>query len=241
MSRGLLLVLDTATRHPTLALAARDGAVLAARQWESRHRHGERLLEELDGLLDELSSGATDVAGIVVGIGPGSFTGLRIGLATAKTLAYSLGIPTVGVPTTLALALASAAARDSEHPLDVTVTIPAGASDRYVARFAVRGGTAAESEPASLVAGSVDAAAGADQGSGVLAAVDFEDGVAPSEAADVGRRAVARLAEALATEGARRLASGVSDDVAALVPAYVALPRGIARAGQEMSWSPDLR
>jgi tRNA threonylcarbamoyladenosine biosynthesis protein TsaB len=231
--------MDTATRHPTLALATPDGRVLAARQWESRHRHGERLLEELDGLLAGRSSVPSELAGIVAGTGPGSFTGLRIGLATAKTLAYSLGIPIAGVPTTLALAMAVAASRDGEQLLDVTVTIPAGASDRYVARFTVGGGTATESEPASLEAGSVEAAA--DDGRGVVAAVDFEDGAAPPEAADLGRTALARLADALAAEGARRLTSGATDDVAALVPAYVALPRGIARAAQEMSWSPDLR
>jgi tRNA threonylcarbamoyladenosine biosynthesis protein TsaB len=237
MTRRLLLVIDTATRHPTLALADPNGGVLAARQWESRHRHGERLLEELDALLGELSAQPDNLAGIVVGTGPGSFTGLRIGLATAKTLAYSLDLPIVGIPTTAALALA--AARGTNNPVDVVVTLPAGASDRYIAPFTVHGAGPQETAPASLVAAPVEA--DDDGGSRLVVAVDFEDGAVPLEASELGRQALAGLAEALAAEGARGLASGATDDVAALVPAYVALPRGIARAAQEMTWSPDLR
>ena len=72
---------------------------------------------------------------MVVGTGPGSFTGLRIGLATAKTIAYSLGIPLVGIQTTVALGKADGQA-------DAIVTLPAGAADRYVHRT-----TAADNQP----------------------------------------------------------------------------------------------
>lgn len=227
---GRLLIVDTATRHPTLALAELDGGLLGQRQWESRHSHGERLLEELDALLDEHSESATGLGAIVVGTGPGSFTGLRIGLATAKVLAYSLGIPVVGIPTARALALAAGLA-------DAVVTLPAGASDRYVASYAVVDGAARELADPTLAAGPV--AAGDERN---LVAVDFGPAAGvPAEAIERGRRAMAGLAEALASEGARRLATGATDDVAALVPAYVALPRGITRAAEDIRWSPDLR
>ena len=82
-------------RSPTAALVGES-------QWESHHRHGEELLKKLDDLLRACICKAHDLAGVIVGTGPGSFTGLRIGLATAKTIAYSLDVPIVGVSTTQA-------------------------------------------------------------------------------------------------------------------------------------------
>ena len=161
---------------------------------------------------------------MVVGTGPGSFTGLRIGLATAKTIAYSLEIPIVGVSSTLGLALATA--RGKTELTEVTVTLPAGASDRYIHRIRFEDGTPAEIEPPQLTAGG--------EISPEMVAVDLESAAEAAQA--LGVRAVDGLAAALASLGARRLAGGAPDDVAALVPAYVALPRGIARAAAEMEW-----
>ena len=99
--RSYVLALDTATRHPTLGLVGPDDDLVGERQWESLHRHGEQLLEELDQLLAAVRAHEhSDLRGVIVGVGPGSFTGLRIGLATAKTIAYSLNVPLVGVSTT---------------------------------------------------------------------------------------------------------------------------------------------
>jgi tRNA threonylcarbamoyladenosine biosynthesis protein TsaB len=221
----MILVLDTATRTPLIGLARPDGSLVGQRQWQSHHRHGEELLQRIDELLAEAGVARGDLSGVVVGTGPGSFTGLRIGLATAKTIAYSLGIPLVGISSTLALAAATTA--DGE----VSVTLPAGASDRYVHHIRVTDGVPKEFAAPQLVAGmDVD---------GGQVAVDLD--TAPAQAMEAGAEAVAGMAAALARLGARRLADGQADDVAALVPAYVALPRGIARATVEMAWSPDLR
>jgi tRNA threonylcarbamoyladenosine biosynthesis protein TsaB len=226
-----LLVLDTATRTPVAALATSEGAVVAARSWQSRHRHGEELLQRIDEVLAEAGTARAALAGVVVGTGPGSFTGLRIGLATAKTIAYSLGVPMCGVSSTEALALAALA---TEPDLDeLVVTLPAGASDRYEHRFRIDARRPIEIEPPQLVAEPPSAAL-------PTAAVDIETDV-PEDALARGRQAVGGLAQALATLGAARLAAGGAEDVAQLVPAYVALPRGIARAVAEMEWSPDLR
>ena len=221
----MILLLDTATRTPIVGLARPDGSLVGQRQWQSHHRHGEELLQRIDELLAEAGVARGDLSGVVVGTGPGSFTGLRIGLATAKAIAYSLDIPIVGISSTLALAAATTA--DGE----VTITLPAGAADRYVHRIRVKDGVPVEIKPPALVAG-MDVAA-------TDVAVDIDTGA--QEAIDAGTTAVKGLATALARLGARRLADGQADDVAALVPAYVALPRGIARATVEMAWSPDLR
>lgn len=210
----MILVLDTSTRRPVVALAAADGTILAERHWESRHRHGEELLSRLDEVLADIGGRRQDLTGVVVGTGPGSFTGLRIGLATAKTIAYALALPIVGVSSTHALALAIATADPTLT--DVTVALPAGAADRYVHAFRIVDGTPIETAPPVLVA--TDASARERDG-----------------------EQVGGLAAALAALGALALSQGASDDPQTLVPAYVALPRGIAAAATEMTWSPDLR
>ncbi len=229
MSDRPLLVLDTATRTPVVALATSDGDVIGARSWQSLHRHGERLLEELDGLLAESGKSKRAIGGVIVGTGPGSFTGLRIGLATAKVVAYSLSVPLVGISTTRALALASGVR-------DAAVTLPAGVADRYVHRLRVDGESVDQVTEPQLVAGAE--AFSAAVGDATVVAVDIEDGTVPL---DLGRTAVAGLASALARLGAAELEHNRLADPAQLVPAYVALPRGIARAAVDMEWSPDLR
>jgi tRNA threonylcarbamoyl adenosine modification protein YeaZ len=237
MTGRLLLVLDTATRQPVVGLAAGDGNILGSRSWPSAHRHGEQLLSELEALLGEVGASTDQLTGIVVGTGPGSFTGLRIGLATAKVLAYSLAVPLVGVPTTAALALAAAAGSGDEAV--VAVTLPAGAADRYVSRYEVRGGEVFEMAPIALVSGPDEAAQAI--GDALLVAVELPPAEVSPDVADRGRDALSGLAVALARLGAARLNRGEADDIASLVPAYVALPRGIGTAAQEMVWSPDLR
>jgi len=244
MTAGLVLAVDTATRWPVMALAHRDGTMVGERQWESRHRHGEQLIEQLDDLLGAGAQRPRDISALVVGIGPGSFTGLRIGLATAKTLSYSLDVPLVGIPTTHALALAAtpatpAAAARHATPLEVEVSLPAGAADRYLAHLRVEAGSVQEPGAPMLVATPAQFAqvTHAD----LLVAVDLAVPDVPADAQERGRRAVEGLAAALTALGIRALDAGRADDVAALVPAYVALPRGIAQSAEEMAWSPDLR
>ena len=232
MSVRPLLVLDTATRTPVVALADERGELIGERQWQSAHRHSEELLERLDDLLGEAGVERRALAGVVVGTGPGSFTGLRIGLATAKVVAYGVDIPLVGVSTTGALATA---ARRETGADPIAVVLPAGASDSYVHVVTAEG----ELEPPRLVASVADLAAAV--GEATLVAVDIDPGTAEEAAIDIGRRAVAGMAAALAELGARALAEGRTAEPAELVPAYVALPRGIARAAAEMEWSPDLR
>jgi tRNA threonylcarbamoyl adenosine modification protein YeaZ len=94
----LILAFDTATDVATVALV-RVGEVLG-----ERASRAVRLLEDVDALLTEGGVEAGDVGALAVGTGPGSYTGLRMGLITARTLAFALGVPVAGVSTLDALA-----------------------------------------------------------------------------------------------------------------------------------------
>ena len=94
----LTLAFDTATDVATAALV-RDGHVIG-----ERRSRAVRILEDVDGLLADAELAADDVDALVVGTGPGSYTGLRMGLITARTLAFSLSVPVAGVSTLAALA-----------------------------------------------------------------------------------------------------------------------------------------
>lgn len=94
----LILAFDTATEVATSALVD-DGEVLAERASVAR-----TLLEDVDALLRQGGAHAQDLDALAIGIGPGSFTGIRIGLAAARGLALGLGLRGAGVSTLDALA-----------------------------------------------------------------------------------------------------------------------------------------
>lgn len=103
-----LLALDTATLVSSVALATRD-RLLAELTLQIKKTHSERLMPHIEQLLALAETDRRAIEAVAVSIGPGSFTGLRIGLATAKALAYALSIPLVGVPTLAALAFGCSA------------------------------------------------------------------------------------------------------------------------------------
>lgn len=94
----LILAFDTATDVATSALVD-DGEVLG-----ERTSRAVTLLEDVDALLRQAGMHTRDVEALAVGIGPGSFTGVRIGLSTARGLALALAIPVAGISTLDALA-----------------------------------------------------------------------------------------------------------------------------------------
>ena len=94
----LILAFDTATDVATSALVA-DGELLG-----ERTSRAVTLLEDVDALLRQAGAHTRDIEALAVGIGPGSFTGVRIGLSTARGLALALGVPVAGVSTLDALA-----------------------------------------------------------------------------------------------------------------------------------------
>ncbi|MFC4492650.1 tRNA (adenosine(37)-N6)-threonylcarbamoyltransferase complex dimerization subunit type 1 TsaB [Streptomyces ovatisporus] len=144
----LLLALDTATPAVTVALYDTDGdRVLAAADQIDARRHGELLLPTVDRVLRDAGCTLHDVGRIVVGVGPGPYTGLRVGLATAEAFGAALGIPVLGLCTLDGIAYASG--------LDVPFVVATDARRKevYWARYAdarTRTGDAAVDRPAEL-------------------------------------------------------------------------------------------
>lgn len=221
--RRAVLALDTATTRVVVATGTPEGVADGVTTWTAGYRHGETLLATIARFLGEQNIRRSRLVGIVAGTGPGAFTGLRVGIATAKGLAHGLGIPIVGVST--GEALLAAAAQDTAAPV---MLLPAGPSDRIV----VRPGAA----PELLPGGTEPELAPAES----LVAIDLE-GRAPADAIDRGETARTRLGSTLVRLGAERLRTGDVDDLAELVPAYVTLPRGVKTMSGEVAWSHDPR
>jgi len=223
--RHAILALDTATTQVVVATGSPDGRVDGITTWTAGYRHGETLLATIGRFLGEQNIRRSRLTGIVVGIGPGAFTGLRVGLATAKGLAHGLRLPIAGVSTAEAL-LAGAVAGDDRA--GAVLLLPAGPSDRIMVRPGSR--------PHLLPGGADPDLAPGER----LVAVDLE-GRAPSDALERGEAARAGLGAALIRLGVARLRDGGGDDLAGLVPEYVTLPRGVTSQGGEVAWSHDPR
>jgi len=90
------LAIDTSTDTASLAIV-QDSEVLAELTWRCGQNHTTQLLPHLAHLINQTKLSLQSTTGIIVARGPGSFNGLRVGISTAKGLAFSLGIPIVGV------------------------------------------------------------------------------------------------------------------------------------------------
>jgi tRNA threonylcarbamoyl adenosine modification protein YeaZ len=230
-SPGPILALDTATTVAVVALGDPDGALLAETSWTAGHRHGEELLVRIDRVLAEAGTGLPELSAIVVGTGPGAFTGLRVGLATAKGLAHGLGIPIVGVGTGIAL-LNALAGDASTLPAPMALLLPAGPSGRILVDPEGRASLAADDEAS-------DAGSGLDP-RWTAVAIDLA-GRAPDDALARGELAREGFARSLLALGAASLRAGRAGDLATLVPEYVSLPRGVRADSGEVAWSRDPR
>jgi tRNA threonylcarbamoyladenosine biosynthesis protein TsaB len=106
----LILGLETSAATGQVCLLesqASPGASLILRTLtQAGRRHAQSLVAEISAMFSDHGKAPTNLGGIAVSIGPGSFTGLRVGITCAKTLAYALSIPVVGIPTFEVLAAA---------------------------------------------------------------------------------------------------------------------------------------
>lgn len=93
-----VLGVDTATSYLALGIVE-ENKILSELRFDARQTHAQLLMPNINKILEETGQELKDLDGIAISIGPGSFTGLRIGLATAKGLCYASGKPLVAVPT----------------------------------------------------------------------------------------------------------------------------------------------
>jgi tRNA threonylcarbamoyl adenosine modification protein YeaZ len=131
---SVLLAIDTAA--PRLQLALLDGAGVEQLVEDMAQGQAERLFPALGELLARTGRAYSELDRIAVTTGPGSFTGLRIGLSAARGLALALALPVVGVPSLLALSLAAPADRPAAVLLD------ARRGEAYLQLFAAPGNPA---------------------------------------------------------------------------------------------------
>jgi tRNA threonylcarbamoyl adenosine modification protein YeaZ len=207
----LLLALDTAT--PAVTVALHDGStVLAETSATDRRRHAELLAPAIERVLAQAGAGASDLTDVAVGTGPGPFTGLRVGLVTARMTASALGLRLHGVSTLDALA--AQAVEDATVGPEFLVATDARRREVYWAAYCVDLG----------VAGGVD---------GGVPLPERVDGPHVARAADVprdGRAVVGRGAELYGAE--------LGPAVAPLDPSAGALARLVVRrlaAGADLS------
>jgi tRNA threonylcarbamoyladenosine biosynthesis protein TsaB len=103
----MLLLIESSAEVCSVALARLDAAIISVWEFEDAKSHSEYLTVMIEALLKALALEKTEIKAIAVAIGPGSYTGLRIGLSVAKGLAYALSCPLIAAPTLNALANAA--------------------------------------------------------------------------------------------------------------------------------------
>ncbi len=209
-----LLAIETATPAQSVALVE-DDRLLAELSYEAQGNRGGVLLPTVDQVLKKAGVAARDLDAVAVSVGPGSFTGLRVGLATAKGLALGAGARVVGVPTLEALA-------EGYTPANVTICalLDAYRGEVYMALFR-RNGNALErlSPDAVLAPGAVALALAAVEGPVHLIGNGAARYREPLEAALGGRVCVsdeglraAPTAAVVARLGIRQFAGGSKPD-----------------------------
>jgi tRNA threonylcarbamoyladenosine biosynthesis protein TsaB len=99
-----ILNIETATKNCSVSLAKNGETILCKEIAEQGYSHAEKLHVFIEEIIKETGIGVNDLNGIAVSKGPGSYTGLRIGVSTAKGLCYALGIPLISVDTLQVLA-----------------------------------------------------------------------------------------------------------------------------------------
>lgn len=135
-----ILTIDTSSSQGGIALY--DGHTLSTRSWPADRSHTTTLLSEIHHLLDKADLEVGHLAAIGIAIGPGAFTGLRVGFGIAKGFHLATGVPLIGVPTLEATALTFATCGSP-----VVATVGAGRGRLVWARYELGSNGLAESRP----------------------------------------------------------------------------------------------
>ena len=215
----LVLGIETATNTGSVALV-REKETISISPPQIVKTHSQSLLKSINDLLTDAKLSIKDVNGVAISIGPGSFTGLRIGLSVAKSIAYSTGCDIIGVSTLKAFAL-----RHTNHKGLVAPLIDARRNEIYGALFEVLGDAVHRktndmicevSEFIRLIGEPVTFA-----GSGAL---KFKNAIV-EELREKALFATPDLqfpsAETVAHLGLKKILTGNKDDVKTLTPVYI--------------------
>lgn len=214
----MLLVIDTSTRNAGAALA-QEGRVISSRSWRSAVNHTSELMPAVSCILDGAGLKVRDLDGIVVALGPGGFSALRVGMSVAKGLAIATGKPLAGIGT-----LDAEAQPYLQSGLPVCALLDAGRSEVSSGYFAPNSQRLREDricppgELAEELAGPLLIC-----GEGALPHAEVLREGLGSDAFLVGHSPASRL-WSLAELGQQRLDSNETDDVATLQPYYLRMP-----------------
>ncbi len=230
----MLLAIDTSTSYASLALTDND-ALLAELNWRVGQRHGAETLERARWLLRGQGIAMSQLDGVAVALGPGSFNGLRVAVATAKTLAFALSVRLYGVPT---LDVIAWGARLSADP--IWALLDAGRGEAFAACYGASAASAIwapqpiatddDSAAASPYLLTTPLALAARISGPVVFTGEWRDATHDALAQALGERArftapvVARRGAWLAELGAQRAQRGAVDDPRALEPLYLRRP-----------------
>jgi len=211
-----VIILGIDTSAYVNAVGITDGeTVLADRRYEARADALEQIVANIDNTLKDAGLKLADVGGIGVGLGPGSWTGIRVGVTVGKMLAFAAGLPVAGVPTLAALAYAA-----RSEALPVVAVIPAGTGDTvYAARYDFENGLPVRQ--GDYYVGSVKELTGVLPGATALVGEN-----APAYAETIGAAGIKAIeatpgGAAVAHLSGERLARDESDDALALTPLYL--------------------
>jgi len=217
----LTLAIDTTSDIAGVALMLEE-ALLGEVTWQAHQSHSRQLLPALDWLLGHLGRDKAEIGAVAVCLGPGSYAGMRVGLSSAKALAYGLDVPLVGIGRLAAEALPIAEASDAR----VVPVQAAGRAELAWAAYRCDDGTLTELKPPQLTpAGDLPKRLlGGDVITGDIDRLDTEMLAA---LAAKGCRLVPVTSPrvvGVARLGLRRLARGEYDDADSLAPLYLRAP-----------------
>lgn len=207
----IVLGIDSSTDNLAVGLADEQRAI-ASKMLTAPRQHGSRIIGLIDQILTETSTAKNDLGGIAVAIGPGSFTGLRVGLATAKGLAIGLKISLVGISTFDVIA----GRLKNEYP-DFCLVAIARQGEFYFCRIETKATAGLKIELVSEH-DLVERVGGVPIGFVTALPVSFEK----SKFRAVPPERLLVSADELAKLGAKRIAAGKVDDPALLEPLYIA-------------------
>jgi tRNA threonylcarbamoyladenosine biosynthesis protein TsaB len=219
--RPLLLAIDTASDIAGTALMDGD-SLLAETTWRAHQSHSVQLLPAIDWLLAHVGRSKAEIGAVAVSLGPGSYAGMRVGISTAKALAFGLDAKIVGIGRLAAEALPVAEASGGR-------VVPVQAAGRAELAWAVYQHSESdllELAPPRLGTPS-ELLAALRKGDAVTGDIDRLDALTAGALAERGCRLVpassARVV-AVARLGLSRLARGEADDADTLVPLYLRAP-----------------